>query len=285
MTTYGITGATGQLGRLVLEELLLLVAPGQVIGLGRELGRIADLAARGIGARAMDYDNPASLPAALQGVDRLLLISGNALGQRPRQHGHVIDAARQAGVQYIAYTSILNADTTPIRLGAEHKASEDLLAASGIAHDLLRMGWYSENYTGALAAQIEAGLITGAQGQGRISSAPRADLAAAAARVLVDGKGGQTYDLAGDEAWTMAEFAAEVSRQSGREVRYHDMDEAHYAASLVAAGLPEIYAPVIANSAHATSLGALENHSRMLSRLIGRPTTPIAETIRQALRP
>lgn len=283
MTTYGVTGATGQLGRLVLGELLGKVAAGDVVAIGRDISKLADFGEKGVQLRAADYDQPETLAPALAGVDRLLLISGSALGQRPRQHAAVIEAAGQAGVQYIAYTSVLEAPTTPIRLGAEHKATEESLAASGIAHDLLRMGWYSENYVTALKAQVEAGVITGAQGEGRISSATRADLAAGAAEVLVNGKGGEIYDLAGDESWTMAEFAAEVSRQSGRPVEYVDMSEADFAASLIAAGLPEAYAPVFANSAHATSLGALENNSRTLSRLTGRPTTPIAETIAGAL--
>ncbi len=284
MTTYGVTGASGQLGRLVLEELLAMVPAAQIIAFGRDVGKLADFARRGVTVRAIDYDAPETLPAALAGVDRLLLISGSALGQRPRQHAAVIAAAKQAGVGYIAYTSILGAPTTPIRLGAEHAATEQALAESGIPHDLLRNGWYNENYFAAIHQQIEAGVITGAQGEGRISSASRADLAAGAAKVLVKGKGGDIYDLAGDEGWTMAEFAAEVSRQSGREVAYVNMSEADLAASLVAGGLPEAYAPVYANSAHATSLGALENNSRTLSRLIGRPTTPIAETIAAMLK-
>ena len=284
MAIYGVTGATGQLGQLVLEELLTRVPASAIVAIGRDTGKLADFAARGITVRAADYDAPESLPAALAGVDRLLLISGSALGQRPRQHGAVIDAAKAAGVGYIAYTSILNAPATPIRLGAEHAATEALLAASGIAHDLLRMGWYSENFFLALPAQLEAGVITGAQGAGRISSAPRADLAAGAAAVLVEGSGGGAYDLAGDSAWTMAEFAAEVSRQTGRPLRYENMGEAEYAASLLAIGMPEAYAPVVANSAFATSQDALFNDSRTLSRLIGRPTTPIAETIATMLK-
>ncbi len=279
MTAYGVAGATGQLGQLVLDELCGLVAPADIIAIGRDPSKLADFAGRGVQVRAADYDAPETLAAALAGVDRLLLISGSALGQRPRQHAAVIDAAKAAGVSYIAYTSILDAPTSPIRLGAEHKASEESLAASGIAHDLLRNGWYNENYFMALPMQIEAGVITGAQGDGRISSASRADLAAGAARVLANGKGGDIYDLAGDEGWTMAEFAAEVSRQTGRAVAYQNMGEAELAASLVAGGLPEHYAPVFANSAFSTSLGALENNSRTLSRLIGRPTTPIANTI------
>ncbi len=283
MTTYAVAGATGQLGQLVLGELLALVDAGDVIAIGRDPSKLSDFAAKGVEVRAADYDAPETVGAALEGVDRLLLISGSALGQRPRQHAAVIEAAKAAGVGYIAYTSILDAPTTPIRLGGEHRATEDSLAASGIPHDLLRNGWYNENYFMALPMQIEAGVITGAQGEGRISSAARADLAAGAAQVLVNGKGGEVYDLAGDESWTMAEFAAEVSRQSGREVRYEDMGEAEFAASLVAAGLPEHYAPVFANSAYSTSLGALENNSRTLSKLTGRPTTPIADTIKAML--
>jgi NAD(P)H dehydrogenase (quinone) len=283
MTTYGIAGASGQLGHLVLEELLAKVDPADVVAIGRDPGKLADFAAQGVAVRSADYDQPETLAAALAGVDRLLLISGSALGQRPRQHAAVIDAAKAAGVSYIAYTSILDAPNTAIKLGAEHAATEQALADSGIAHDLLRNGWYNENYFMALPMQIEAGVITGAQGEGRISSASRADLAAGAAVVLVEGKGGDIYDLAGDEGWTMAEFAAEVSRQTGRAVRYENMAPGDYEASLIALGMPDNYAAVVTNSAHATSLGALENNSRMLSRLTGRPTTPIAATIAKVL--
>jgi NAD(P)H dehydrogenase (quinone) len=282
MTTYAVTGASGQLGKLVLDELLAKVSASDVVALVRDPAKLADYSAQGVDARQADYDQPDTLVAALKGVDRLLLISGNALGERPRQHQAVIDAAKAAGVGYIAYTSILEAPTTPIKLGAEHSATEQALAASGLTYDLLRNGWYNENYVMTLAPQIEAGVITGAQGEGRISSASRADYAAGAAAVLVGGKGGETYSLAGDEGWTMAEFAAEVSRQSGKPVRYENMSEADYAKSLEAF-LPEYVTKVIGNSAHSTSLGALENDSRTLSKLIGRPTTPIAETIRQAL--
>lgn len=284
MTTYGVTGATGNLGRLALDALLQLVPPGDIVALARNPAALADHAAKGVTVRAADYDAPEGLPAALAGIDRLLLISASTLGERPRQHGNVIDAAKQAGVGFIAYTSILRADDTPIRLGEEHKASEEKLGASGIPHALIRNGWYNENYVLNLPYQVETGVITGAQGQGRISSAARADLAAGAVRVLIDGKAGDVFNLAGDASWTMADFAAELSRQSGKPVRYEDMSEADFAASLVAAGLPAHYAPVFANSAFATSQGALEDNSGTLGKLIGRPTTPIAETIRQALQ-
>lgn len=283
MTTYGVTGATGQLGKFVLDELLQKVSPGDVIAYGRDLSKLDAYKAKGVTLRAIDYDKPEDLPAALAGVDRLLLISGSALGERPRQHANVIEAAGKAGVSYIAYTSILEADTTPIKLGKEHLATEQSLASSGIDYDLCRMGWYNENYIGSLAPQVEHGVITGAQGQGRISSASRADLAAGCAAVLVSGKGGEVYNLAGDESWTMEDFAAEVSRQSGKDVKYVDMAEGDYAKSLEQVGLPNFIAAVVANSAYATSQGALENNSHTLSRLTGRPTTPISETIAKAL--
>jgi NAD(P)H dehydrogenase (quinone) len=283
MTTYGVTGASGQLGKLVLGELLTRVAADHIVAFGRDTAKLGEYAAKGVTVRAMDYDQPDELAGQLASVDRLLLIAGSALGQRPRQHAAVIQAAKAAGVSYIAYTSILNAPNTPIRLGAEHKATEDSLAASGVPYDLLRNGWYNENYFVALPMQLEAGVITGAQGEGRISSASRADLAVGAVHVLLNGKGGESYDLAGDTSWTMAEFAAEVSRQTGRPLRYENMGEAEFAASLIAGGLPEHYAPVFANSAYATSLGALENNSSTLGRLIGRPTTPISATIAKVL--
>lgn len=284
MTTYGVTGASGQLGRFVLDELMQKVSASDIVAFGRDVSKLEPYKAKGVQVRAMDYDKPDELVAALEGVDRLLLISGSALGQRPRQHGNVIEAAKKAGVSYIAYTSILDAENTPIKLGAEHRATEQALKESGINHDLCRMGWYSENYVGSLKPQIEAGVITGAQGQGRISSASRADLAAGCAEVLVNGKGGEKYDLAGDESWTMEEFAAEVSRQAAKEVRYQNMSEEDYAKSLVGIGLPDAIATVVANSAHSTSKNALHNDSRTLSKLTGRPTTPISDTIAKALK-
>ncbi|WEK48281.1 MAG: SDR family oxidoreductase [Candidatus Andeanibacterium colombiense] len=283
MTTYAVTAASGQLGRLVLDALLEKVAATDVVALARDPAKLSDYARRGVSVRVGDYDQPETLATGLAGVDRLLLISGSALGERPRQHQAVIDAAKAAGVSYIAYTSILHADRSPIKLGAEHRATEASLAASGLAYDLLRNGWYNENYIHSLKAQVAAGEITGAQGEGKINSASRADLAEGAAAVLVNGKGGDIYELAGDHGWTLAEFAAEVSRQAGKPVAYRNYNEEDYAQSLVAIGFPEYIAKVIANSGYSTSLGALEESGGTLGRLIGRPTTPIAETIRAAL--
>ncbi|AKH43820.1 NAD(P)H dehydrogenase (quinone) [Altererythrobacter atlanticus] len=284
MTTYAITGATGQLGRLALDELMLKVAPADIVALARDPAKLADYASKGVQVRQGDYDDPASLETALDGVDRVLLISGNAVGERKRQHGNVIDAAKKAGVSYIAYTSILHGDRSKLQLAPEHVATEKLLADSGLNYDLLRNGWYSENYTMGIGQSLETGVILGAAGDGRISSASRADFAAGAAAALVDGKGGSVYELAGDESWTMADFAAELSRQSGKTVEYKDLSEAEYAQVLEGAGLPPPVAAMLASTSALTAAGELHEESKDLSKLAGRPTTPISETIARALR-
>ena len=283
MTTYAVTGATGKLGRLVLDEMLQKVAPGEIVALARDPAALADYAMKGVQVRRADYDDPASLDAGLKGVDRVLLISGNAVGQRGRQHGNLIEAAKKAGASYLAYTSILNARNSKLALAPEHKETEEILERSGLNHDVLRMPWYSDNYVGGLAPAIEAGAIYGAAGQGRFSTASRADLAAGAAAALVGGKGGDIYELAGDESWTMDQFAAEVSKHSGKPVKYVNQSEADYTRTLEGAGLPPPVAALLASTSYLASEGQLENNDRQLSKLSGRPTTPIGETIRQAL--
>lgn len=283
MTTYALTGASGKLGRLVLAELLDMVEPGEIVALARDPAKLSDMAAKGVAVRKADYNDPATLGPALQGVDRLLLISGNEPDKRVAQHKAVIEAAMRQGVGYIAYTSILDAPNSPIGLAEGHRKTEAALADSGIAHSLLRNGWYNENFTGALAAQIEAGVIYGAQGDGRISSASREDYAIAAAQVLVNGDGGEVLELAGDASWTMDDFAGAVSRQSGKDVVYKDLPPAEYAALLETQGLPAPIAAMLADSAHATSKGALENYSKTLNEIIGDDTVPVVITINQAL--
>jgi NAD(P)H dehydrogenase (quinone) len=283
MTTYAVTGATGKLGRLVLDEMLRKVAPGDVVALARDPAALADYAARGVQVRQADYDDPASLDAALQGVDRVLLISGNAVGQRGRQHGNVIEAAKKNGVTYLAYTSILNARDSKLALAPEHKETEEILEQSGLNHDVLRMPWYSDNYVGGIAPAVEHGAIYGASGEGRFSTASRADLAAGAAAALVNGKGGDIYELAGDESWTMDQFAAEVSKHSGKPVKYVNQSEADYTKTLEGNGLPPPVAALLASTSYLAGEGQLFNDERQLSKLSGRPTTPIGETIRQAL--
>lgn len=284
MTTYTVTGATGQVGRLVLDELLTHTEASNIVALARDPSALSAYAAKGVQVRQADYDDPDSLEAAFQGVDRVLLISGNAVGQRERQHGNVIDAAKAAGVSYLAYTSILKGDQSPLALAPEHVATEKLLANSGLNYDVLRNGWYSENYTMGLAPSLESGKIFGAVGQGKLSTATRADFAAGAAAALLRGKGGDVYELAGDEAWTMQDFAAEVSRQSGRQVEYVDQSEADYARTLEGAGLPPPVASMLASTSALSGQGALYDDSKSLSRLSGKPTTPIGETIAAALK-
>lgn len=284
MTTYAVTGATGKVGRLVLDELLQQANPGDIVALARDPSALSDYARKGIDVRQADYDDPDSLRAALQGVDRVLLISGNAVGQRERQHGAVIDAAKDAGVSYLAYTSILKGDKSRLALAPEHVATEKLLASSGLNYDVLRHGWYSENYTAGLAPSLESGKIFGAVGEGRLSTATRADFAAGAAAALLRGTGGDVYELAGDESFTMREFADEVSRQSGRQVEYVNQAESDYAKTLEGAGLPPPVAAMLASTSKLSGEGELYDENKALSRLSGRPTTPIRQTIGEALK-
>lgn len=279
--TVAITGATGQLGRLVIAELKALLPEGQIVALARSPEKAGDL---GVTARAFDYSRPETLTAALAGVDKLLLISSNEIGQRASQHRAVIEAAKAAGVKEIVYTSLLNADRSPLSLAGEHVETEAMLAASGIPHVILRNGWYAENYSGAIPSALEHGALIGSAGAGRVSGAARADYAAAAAAVLTsDGHAGQTYELAADQAWTLADLAAEISAQTGRDIPYRNLPEADYAAALIGAGLPEGLSQAIAGWDTGAANGALLNDGRALSRLIGRPTTPLADVVRAAL--
>lgn len=278
--TVAITGATGQLGRLTIAKLKKLLPASEIVALARAPEK-ADL---GVETRAFDYDRPEALAPALTGVEKLLLISSNEIGKRGGQHSAVIAAAKAAGVREIVYTSLLHADRSPLSLAGEHVETERALAASGIAHTILRNGWYSENYTGSIAPALAHGAFVGAAGQGRISGAARADYAEAAAVVLAgQGHAGKVYELAGDSAWTLADLAAEISAQTGRDIPYVDLSEADYAAALVGAGLPEGLAAAIASWDVGASQGALYDESRALSALIGRPTTPLADVVRAAL--
>lgn len=280
-----VTGAGGQLGALVVEALLARVPANRIVATARDTASLAEFAKRDITVRRADYADPASLDQAFAGVDRILLVSSNAVGARVPQHRNVIDAAKRAGVELLAYTSILHADTSTLSLAEEHVATEVLLRESGVPHALLRNGWYTENYTGAIAAEVAHGAVIGSSGQGRLSTAARTDYAAAAAAVLASDapQAGQIYELAGDTAFTMAEYAAEVSRQAGTPVAYHDLPEADYAAALVQAGLPDGFAQVLAQCSASSRGGSLFDDSRTLSHLIGRPTTPLRNTVAAAL--
>lgn len=281
--TIAITGATGQLGRLIVEELKQLMPVGGLRGIVRTAAKASGL---GIDIREAGYEDPASLREALHRVNTLLLISSSEVGRRALQHRNVIEAAKASGVQRIVYTSILHADRSPIEsLAAEHRDTESALRESRVAHTILRNGWYTENYTSSIPAAVAGGAFVGSAGDGRISAAARADYASAAVAVLaLPGHEGKTYELAGDTAWTLTDLAAEVSRQSGRMIPYRNLPEDEYVAMLAGAGLPEWLARALASWDTGASQDALFDDSRQLSNLITRPTTPLAETVAQALR-
>lgn len=277
-----ITGATGQLGRLAVAALKRRVPPDQLVGIVRSPEKAADL---GIAARAGDYNRTETLEAALKGIDKLLLISSNEIGSRATQHRNVIEAAQRAGVNLIAYTSVLHADRSPLSLAEEHRQTETMIKASGIPYVILRNGWYTENYTGSIPGALAGGAFIGSAGDGKLSTATRADYAEAAAIVLTtEGHTGKTYELAGDIAYTLGDLAAEISRQSGQEIPYKNLPEAEYARLLTGFGLPEAFASGLAAWDVDASKGALFDDSRQLSRLIGRPTTPLAEAVTAALK-
>lgn len=279
--TIAITGATGQLGRIVVRQLQQRVAAGDIVALARNPRKAADL---GVATRVADYAAPATLDAALAGIDTLLLISSSEIGQRAAQHANVIAAARRAGVGRVVYTSLLHAERSPLSLAGEHVETEHALKASGLAWTILRNGWYTENYTGAIPSALAGGAFIGSAGDGRISSAAREDYAEAAVVALTTaGQAGKTYELAGDEAWTLADLAREVSRQTGRDLPWRNLPEAEYAAALIGSGLPTGIAAAIASWDTGAGQGALYEPNRLLSQLIGRATTPLATSVAAAL--
>lgn len=283
---YAITGATGQLGQLVIDDLLRRgTDPASIVAAVRSPDKAKGLAARGVQVREADYGRPETLGTAFAGVTKLLLISSSEVGQRSVQHRAVIAAAKAADVGLIAYTSLLHADTSPLGLAAEHRDTEAALASSGVPAVVLRNGWYTENHLGALPMVLQHETLLGAAKDGRISSASRADYAAAAAAALVsDGQDGTIHELAGDQGWTLSELAAAIGRAAGRTVSYLDKDEHDYAAMLRQAGLPDAIAALIADADARAADGALFDASHALSRLIGRPTTPMPDTVAAAVQ-
>jgi len=279
-----ITGATGQLGRLVITELLKTHPAAELVAAVRSPEKAQDLAALGVTLRQADYNLPATLDAAFQGAEKVLLISSNELGRRVEQHRAAIAAAKRANVKLLAYTSLLHADTSPLGLGAEHRATETLLRESGLPIVLLRNGWYSENYTAGIPTALAHHTLAGSAGEGRIASAARVDYAAAAAAVLTaDHQAGLVYELAGDQAYTLTELAAEISRQSGTAVKYLNLPRADYQALLQQAGLPQPIAALLADSDSGAAQGGLFDDGKQLSALIGRPTQPLSQAVAAAL--
>ncbi|MFJ3101081.1 SDR family oxidoreductase [Streptomyces sp. NPDC086835] len=279
-----VTGATGALGRLVVEELLAAVPADRIAAVVRDKEKGADLADRGVELRIADYDEPATLEGAFRPGDRVLLVSGSEVGRRVPQHTAVIEAAKAAGVAQLAYTGVLGGPDADFDLAAEHRATEQLILDSGLPYTFLRNGWYTENYTAALSPVLEHGAVVGSAGDGRIASATRADYAAAAAAVLTgEGHLGRAYELSGDTAWSLAEYAAELSRQTGRTITYNEVPAETHLSILTGAGVPEPFARILVDVDAAIARGRLARTTGDLARLAGRPTTPLADTISAAL--
>ncbi len=283
--TIAITGAGGPFGRHVVEELLTRgVAADQIIAGTRTVAALDDLAARGVQVRHVDFDDPDSLSTGLKGADRVLIVSGTDFGRRVAQHTAAAEAAKAAGAELVVYTSAPQADTTPMQLASEHRETEAAIRALGVPFTFLRNSWYHENYTSQLPTYLEHGAVLGAAGDGRISAAARADYAAAAAAVLAsDGHENRIYELGGDTAFTLAELAATVTETTGTAVGYVNLPIDDFAAALQGAGLPDFLAATFADVDRSIADGWLLVESGDLSRLIGRPTTPLADAVRAAV--
>lgn len=279
-----VTGATGNLGRHVVEQLLAKVDPEEVVSTVRSPEKAADFEERGVEVRYADYNEPESFDRALEGIDDLLLISASDLGQRVEQHRNVVEAAVENDVGFIAYTSILHADDSRMSLATEHRATEEMIRDCGISYTFLRNGWYLENYTENLDAVLENGAVVGSAGDGKVSAAAREDFAAAAVEVLTgEGHDDAVYELAGDEAFTMEELAAEITRHVDQEIVYQDMPADEYEAMLKESGLPESVAEMLADSDEGIRRGELDDDGGELSDLIGRPTRTMPELVEEAL--
>ena len=280
-----VTGANGHLGQLVIEGLLERVPANQIIATVRSLEKASRLRTRGVHVREADYSRPETLSTALRGAERVLLISVDEVRQRFNLHEAVIDASKEAKLELLVYTSLLRADTSEIFLAREHRQTEDYIRASGLPFVILRNGWYLENHTSALCSAIEHGALLGSSNHGRFASASRADYAAAAAAVLTQpvSRSSKTYELAGDQSFSMTELASEVSRQIGREIPYRNLSGEEYAAVLLGLGLPQGVIDVIVDADAKSIRGDLDSTSRDLSRLIARPTTTLFDAVSSAL--
>ncbi|MCP8999510.1 SDR family oxidoreductase [Pseudarthrobacter sp. RMG13] len=280
-----ITGATGQLGRHVIEALLQRNVPAaEIVAAGRSIEKLADFAARGVQVKPMDYTDATSVAQALKGASKVLLVSGNEVGARVDQHRTVIEASKAEGVELLAYTSVANADTTAMKLAADHQATEAILKDSGVPFAILRNSWYLENYTDQLQGTLAQGALAGSAGEGKVSAATRADYAEAAAAVLVaDNQAGKVYELGGDHAFTLSELAQEISAAANRPVVYQDLPASDYAGLLAGFGVPELFADILADSDLGIARGDLLVSGSDLRTLIGRPTTPMPAAVRSAL--
>ncbi|MFI2648549.1 SDR family oxidoreductase [Micromonospora fulviviridis] len=284
--TFAITGATGKLGRHVLQVLLERNVPaGEIVAAGRSIEKLQDFAAQGVRVTAMDYDDPASVTAALAGASKVLLIASSEVGKdRPRQHRTVIEAAKAEGVELLAYTSNANAEINKTILGKDHKTTEAILADAGVPYAFLRNGYYFENWTDQIQGTLAQGALVGSGGNGRVNAATRRDFAEAAVAVLLgEDQAGKVYELGGDVAFTLTEFAAEITAVTGTPVVYQDLPAAEYVALLTSFGIPEAFAQILADSDQGLARGDLLVEGNDLRTLIGRPTTTPADAVRAAI--
>lgn len=278
----GVTGATGQLGTIVIKELKKRVPTDEIVALVRSPEKASNL---GVETRKFDYNNRDGLTESLKGIDRLLLISSNEIGQRAKQHLNVIEAAWKNGVKWIVYTSLLHADKSSLSLATEHHTTEQAIIDSGIDYTILRNGWYTENYANSIKGAVDGGAYIGSASNGRISSASRADYAEAAAVVITnESHKGKIYELAGDDSYTLHDLAAEVSKQSGKKIPYKNLTEGEYIDALKSFNVPGPLAEAIAGWDVSASNDDLYDDSHQLSLIIGRPTTPLSESVREALK-
>ncbi|PXW68827.1 NAD(P)H dehydrogenase (quinone) [Loktanella sp. PT4BL] len=284
MSTFLITGASGQLGQQTISRLAQRTDAANIVALVRTDAQAADFADRGIATRKGDYNDQAGLEAAFEGIDRMLFVSGSDIANRMPQHKAIVAAAKAAGIGYIAYTSLLDAAESPLALAADHKATEALIADSGIAYTFLRNAWYSENMLMSLEQDLNMGQHFGAAGDGKFSFSSRGDLAEAAAIALLGGYDGETLELGGDEALSMADYCAILSEVAGKTVTYVDMPAQAYQEALQSAGLPPEFASFLAITDAQAAHGALQDDSKTLSKMLGRPTVTMADVLRKALQ-
>lgn len=280
--TFAVTGASGQLGRIAVQTLKTHINPDQIVALVRDPAKVADL---GVEARAFDYTQPDHLAAALHGVEVLALVSSSEFENRVGQHENVINAAVSAGVRRVVYTSILKADRSPLMIAQDHRMTEDILIASGLDYTILRNPWYIENWTASLPIAVEQGAMIGATGEANVTPATRQDLGEALAAALAgEGHENRIYELGADAPFTLHDMAAALSDFVGKPIAYNDLPKDVYAGILTSVGLPEGFAAVIANAEAGAPDGWLSDESGQLSRLIGRPTTPMADAVAQAMQ-
>ena len=281
--TITVIGATGHLGRLAVEALLERgVAPSDIRATGRATERLADLADRGVQVLRVDRDDEAAVADAVRGAASVLLVSGTEPG-RVEQHRRVVEAAREAGVEQLVYTSGPHARGSSVRLLADHAATEELLETSGVPHTVLRNAWYVENYTGQVETYRAHGMV-GSAGEGRVSLAPRREYAEAAAVVLTtDGHLGKVYELGG-EAVTLPQVAAAVSRAVGEQIGYTDVPVDALREVLAGAGVPAPMDAVLADVDRGIADGELQVPTADLEKLLGRPATGLDDAVSAALR-